>query len=92
MEISQNIRAFGTKFTTNEVKTVTLESFNLFCMLEKIFQEMGLKHIYQLTNTINQIYNSLIAILLEREAKLTQNFAFKCNKNEKEVEKGATNV
>ena len=66
MDISQNIGAFGTKFTINEVKTVTLESFNLFCMLEKIFYETGLKHIYQLTKTINQNYNSLIAILLER--------------------------
>ena len=92
MDISQNIGAFGTKFTINEVKTVTLESFNLFCMLEKIFYETGLKHIYQLTKTINQNYNSLIAILLERQAKPTQNFVSKCDKNDKEEEMATKKV
>jgi hypothetical protein len=81
MDISQNIRAFGTKFTNNEVKTVTLETFNHFCILEKIFQEAGLKHIYQLAKTINQNYNSVIAILLEREFKLNQAIASKGNKD-----------
>jgi hypothetical protein len=81
MDISQNIRAMGTKFTDNEIKTATIETFNQYCMLEKIFQEAGLPHIYQLIKTINQNYNSVIAILLEKVGKLSQIIDTKSSNN-----------
>lgn len=86
MDISQNIRAMGAKITDNEIKTVTVETFNHFCMLEKIFQEASLPHIYQLIKTINQNYNSIIAILLDKQAKFAQIISAKNANNEKQEE------
>lgn len=55
-------------------------------MLEKIYQEAKLPHLYQLCKSIAQNYNSLIAILLERTAKLSLMQTAKNANNEKQEE------
>ncbi len=80
IDVSQNIRALGTRLSENEIKMSTTENSNIFYMLEKIFKEVSIPHIYNLIKNINQNYNSLIAILLEINYHLGQELLPK-NKN-----------
>lgn len=55
-------------------------------MLEKIFKEVAIPHIYHLIKNINQNYNSLIAILLEVNYHLAQEISPKSKAKESKEE------
>lgn len=70
-DLSQNVEILGKQLSSNQIKDLVANTYNIFCQLRRIFDNSGTPHLYEIVRKMQVNSIVLISILTERIDKKT---------------------
>lgn len=65
-DLSQNVEILGKQLSSNQIKDLVANTYNIFCQLRRIFDNSGTPHLYEIIRKMQVNSVVLISILTDR--------------------------
>jgi hypothetical protein len=70
-DLSQNVEILNKQLSSNQIKDIVANTYNIFCQLRRIFDNSGTPHLYEIARKMQVNSVVLISILTGRIDKKT---------------------
>lgn len=70
-DLSQNVEILGKQLSSNQIKDLVANTYNIFCQLRRIFDNSGVPNLYEIVRKMQVNSVVLISVLTERIDKKT---------------------